>query len=136
MSLLDGLKLNALQLKMHWWGCFDLSTIWFVIVFKPGELQSEYGLFVKLAWQKDSIAGPSAQPTPSRYGIVSLYTPYLSVVLLTEKLISSVVVGEFASSLHSIWISAPDPNDNNWTFKIHERNINCCKWASSIEVIW
>ncbi|KAK3035852.1 hypothetical protein RJ639_032989 [Escallonia herrerae] len=63
-------------------------------------IEAEVELPIKLAWHKDSIAGPSSQSIPSTYGISSLYTPYLSVVLLTEKLICSLVLGEFALNKH------------------------------------
>ncbi|KAK2993584.1 hypothetical protein RJ640_030891 [Escallonia rubra] len=37
------------------------------VVLKPGTLQAEVELPIKLAWHKDSIAGPSSQSIPSTY---------------------------------------------------------------------
>ncbi|KAF8400014.1 hypothetical protein HHK36_015887 [Tetracentron sinense] len=65
-------------------------------------LHEEHELPTKLARQNDWITGSSAQSTPSTDGISNLYTPNLSVVLLTEKEICSVVLGDSALNLHSM----------------------------------
>ncbi|KAL9257652.1 hypothetical protein AKJ16_DCAP02113, partial [Drosera capensis] len=67
-----------------------------------GMLHSVDELLNKVAWQEDLITGPSVQSSPSTEGISSLYTPYLSVVLFTEKVMSSSVLGESALNLHCI----------------------------------
>lgn len=76
--------------------------ITFDVTFAAGTLQAEDELPIKLAWHNDVTAKPSTQSTPSTVGISSLYTPCLSVVLLTENKICSVVFGECALNLH--WI--------------------------------
>lgn len=70
------------------------------MVFKLGTLQAEEELPIKVAWHIVVTAKPSTQFTPSTVGISSLYTPCLSVVLLTENAICSFVLGEFALNLH------------------------------------
>jgi hypothetical protein len=79
-----------------------LTEITFDVVFKTGMLQAEDEVPIKLAWHNDVTDKPSTQSTPSTVGISSLYTPCLSVVLFTENVICSVVLGEFALNLH--WI--------------------------------
>lgn len=76
--------------------------ITFDVTFEAGTLQAEDELPIKLAWHSDVTAKPSTQSTPSTVGISSLYTPCLSVVLLTENKICSVVFGDCALNLH--WI--------------------------------
>lgn len=105
---LDGLKLKAFMLYIHRLSCFDFTDISSAVVFRPGTLQAEDELPIKFAWHMDFIAKPSMQLTPSTTGISNLYTPYLSVVLLTSKLISSAVLGEFPLNLHFIRTSTPD----------------------------
>lgn len=78
------------------------------MLLKPGTLQAEDELPIKLALHIDFIAKPLKQLTPSTEGISNLYTPYLFVVLLTEKLMSSVVLAELPLNLHCITTSTPE----------------------------
>lgn len=102
MFFLDGQKLSAFKLYMQRLSCLDLTDITFDVIFKPGTLQAEDGLPIKLAWHNDVNARPSTQFTPSTVGISSVYTPCLSVVLLTENVICSMVLGELTLNLHCI----------------------------------
>ncbi|KAL6188257.1 hypothetical protein ACLB2K_039650 [Fragaria x ananassa] len=72
-----------------------------------GTLQLLDELPIKLAWHIDLIDTPLKQFTPSTEGISSLYTPYLFVVLLTEKFISSEALVELPLNLHCITTSTP-----------------------------
>lgn len=87
--------------------CFDLTEISSAVVLKPGTLQLLDELPIKLAWHIDLIDTPLKQFTPSTEGISSLYTPYLFVVLLTEKFISSEALVELPLNLHCITTSTP-----------------------------
>lgn len=82
--------------------CLDLTVIIFDVVFKTGTLQAADELLIRLTWHNVVTANPSTQLTPSTVGISRLYTPCLFVVLLTENVICSVVLGEFALNLHCI----------------------------------
>lgn len=93
-------------------------------VFKPGTSHALDSLPTKLAWHNDSMAKPSTQSIPSTCGISSLYTPYLSVVLLTETLICSVVFGDCALNLHPMLTSTPGKIKGN--FKYHKYIICMC----------
>lgn len=72
------------------------------MVFEPGTLQVEDELPNKVTWQNDVAAKPSTQLTPLIFAISTLYTPCLSVVLLTENVVCSVIWGEFVLNLHRI----------------------------------
>ncbi|CAL5370300.1 unnamed protein product [Camellia sinensis] len=92
---------------MQRFACLDFTAISSDVVLYPGTLHEEDELHIKLALHEDSIAFSLAHSIPSTDGIANLYTPFLSVVLLTDNEICSVVFGETALNVQSILTSTP-----------------------------
>ncbi|MFS8032652.1 hypothetical protein Hanom_Chr17g01560221 [Helianthus anomalus] len=92
---------------MHRFASLDLTENSLEVNVTAGTLHAADVLLIKLALQVLTTAASLAQLIPSTEGISSLYTPFLLVVLLTENVICSAVLGDAALNLQSILTSAP-----------------------------